>query len=478
MTAREPEPRAGSGLCAAWQRFCKRPREEVLGWVAFALMALAAGVHRYIFVFHVHPPKRFVWSDMQGYVDRAWRLADSQGHLNRFDSFYPPGTHVLMAPLMRLAGTKERGLEYNQWLWWFFAVGTLWAVGAIALRLFRHPAPAALAVGLLIWHWPLAAFSGYYMSENPFAFFMAVSLWLGLVGSDMTLQRRGRRVFAFACAGLVAGVGAAVRPQFFFGAVLLGLPLLHRRFPFVRMREALALGVMFSLPCLGAMELNSRAAGVRMGMSGNAGFNFFQGHCDVVHVETHSSDNSGWYAFAAPVRIQRVNREGKPEKRTVIKGHMAWENDYFFREGFRCIREDGWKHLERIYTNVEDLFSPADPWPPNTGPQGRVTSWMNHLYSHGLLFVVPLSLVLAWRRRPERWILMQLATLLPVGFMFYGDSRYRVPYDIFGYLLVAGIVAALMGWRRDPWRTPGMGWRSQKRPEQVPSATASAHGAV
>ncbi|MEW5851396.1 MAG: hypothetical protein AB2A00_21585 [Myxococcota bacterium] len=446
-----------------WQDLRAEGPLMMLSWAGFLSLLVAAVIQRWWFIFRMHDPKNFVWSDMAGYVDRGWRLAAPNITLNRFDTFYPPGTHILMAPLFRLAGSKEKGMEYNQWLWWVLAFVTVWAVGFIALRLFRHPLAGALAMLGLMLHWPFTIFTGFFMSESPFACFMALSLLVGLIAYDMDPARPWRRAGVYAVAGLIAGMAATIRPQFAIGAMFIGVPLLSLRFPFVRIREAVALALMFILPCVGAMRLNSHAAGIKMGMSGNAGFNFYQGHCDVVHVETHEKGGGSWYAFAAPVRIQRVNNEGKPEKKVVIKGHMAWENDYFFDEGFKCIREEGWKHLERIYTNVEDLFAPADPWPPNSGRFAKISNWANKSYSHGLLFLLPFVVFLARYRRPERWLLIQLATVLPVGFLFYGDSRYRVPYDMFGFIMLAGVIVAILGMRRDERWVPSVGWRKRAR---------------
>lgn len=447
---------------ALWRRL-GRDTVERLSWLGVLAVGAVVVVNRAKFVLLAHPPSQFVWSDMQGYVDRAWRLAQPGVQLNRFDTFYPPGTHVLMAPLFRMAGSRDAGMQANQYLWLVLAVVTLWAVGALAYKLFGHPLAAVVAMLLLMGHAPFTVFTGFFMSESPFAAFMAVSLWLGLVARDMDTGRPWRRACVYAVAGLVAGLAASIRPQFLFGAMTIGFPLLHRRFPFVRLREATALAIMFALPCLASIGLNRHASGVKMGMSGNAGFNFFQGHCDVVHVETHSADGGGWYAFAAPVRIQRVQREGKPEKKVVIRGHMAWENDYFFAEGFKCIRQDGLAHLRRTYANVEDLFSPADPWPPNSGRFAVASNWSNHVYCHALLLMLFPVLLLSRFRWAERWLLLQMLTLMPVGLLFYGDSRYRVPYDMFGMLMVAGLVTAMLRLRRDPRRVPGVGWR--KHPE-------------
>lgn len=435
-------------------------RDDVGNW-AFLLTLIAGAIHRAWFIFYANQPKNFVWSDMQGYVERAARLADPRVHLNPYDAFYPPGAHVLMAPFFYFAKDRKAALVTCQSFWFVLAVFTLVAVGLLANRLFRRPIAAFVAVTLVWSHWAFSVYTGFFSSETPFAFFMCISLYVALWARDMRVDRHWARSGAYALAGLLAGVAAAIRPQYLFQAVIIGLPLIGWRslsghikalvrkgverpkVPVLRWREAIALGVMFALPCLGAMRLNSHAMGRPAGMGGNAGLNFYQGHCDVVHVHMEGM------GFAAPVRIQRMVNEGRDAEKIVKHKRRGWDSEYFFDLGFKCIRQDGWLHLKRIGTNVLDLFATTEPWPPNQGRFRTVTTWSNTIYCYALLVIVPISMWLARKRWAERWLIVQLACVLPVGLIFYGDPRYRVPYDVFGMLLVTGIILAAAKLRRD-----------------------------
>ncbi|MBI5497148.1 MAG: hypothetical protein HY904_19190 [Deltaproteobacteria bacterium] len=448
----------------AWDRLRARGASWLGGLVALLLLAPWIAWNRWEFVFRLNEPRNFVWSDMQGYVERAVHLATPGIKLTRFDTFYPPGTHLLMTPLMRVAANEKDGLLLNQWLWWVLAVVTLYAVAGLGWKLFRHPLAGALAVGGLMFHWPFTIFAGLYMSENPFTCFMALSLLVGLFARDLDEARPWRRAAVYALAGLLAGVATVIRPQYALGAATIGFPLLTRRFPFVRVREAVPLLLAFLLPVLPAMELQSHAAGTRVGLSSNAGFNFYQGHCDVVHIETHEPGVAMYYTFAAPVSIQRAQREGREEKKAIHRKNMAWDNAYYFQQGWECIRQDGWAHARRWWANLEDMFGASEPWPPNITPFAKGSATMNRLYSHALLFLLPVALLLARWRRAERWLLLQLATLTPIMALFYGDSRYRIPYDMFGYLLLAGLMCSVFRLRRDPRRVPGLGWTVRSYP--------------
>lgn len=452
-------------------------RKDV-GAVLFLLTLVAGLAHRAWFIFHANPPKNFVWSDMFGYVERAARLADPKVKLNPFDAFYPPGTHVLMAPFFMFTKDRPSALNALQILWFVLAVTTLVIVGLIAKRLFKHPLAPFLATTLVWTHWALACLTGFFSSETPFTFFMCSSLLVALWGRDISPERRVARFGVFALAGLLAGVTASIRPQYVIQAALMGLPLIgfgalwgHIRAlvrkdavrpkePWLYWREAIALGVMFFLPCFATMRLNSAAMGKSSGLSNNGGLVFYQGHCDVVHVHM---DGMG---FAAPVRIQRVLLEGGNAEKKVVHKRRGWDNKYFFNLGMQCIKQDGWKHWRRIYTNVADLFAPTEPWPPNQTKFRGVSTASNTVFSWALLAIIPAAAWLARRRWPERWLLIQASCILPVGIFFVGDPRYRIPYDIFGFLMVTGILLAIFKLRQDE--------RLDAKPAETPPAPAPA----
>lgn len=415
-------------------------------WTVLFLLVPLSLVERWIHVFLVRPPARAVYSDMQGYVERAQRLGQPDVVLNRFDTFFPPGTHVLMAPPFRFLQDRAAALWVDQWLWWWLAVGTVVLAGVLALRLFRHPMPAALTMVAVIAYWPLSSYAGYFTSEIPVMFFMLATLLCGLKGLHGTVQRK--RIGWWAATGLLAGITLTIRPQFIISVAFLCIPLLRKRFPFFTWKDVLPLALAGALPCVGAVALNSHAAGMRVGIASNGGFNFYQGHCDVHTVETRST--MGWYTWASPARVQYFQLIGREPTKVVHQGHMAWENDHFIDLGLQCIREEGLAHLKRIAINVASLFL-VMPWPQVNERWRWVTAGMNWLYAVVLFTViVPGGIMLARRRKAERFLLLQLAAMLPVGFIIYGDSRFRIPYDLFGILILVGLITHSLGQRRDP----------------------------
>lgn len=425
----------------------RRDAGAARGWRVLAALLPLVALERAVFIFWIHPPSHHVHSDMEGYVSRAWRLADASTRVGPADTFFAPGTHVLMAPLMRLAGSVQDGMRANQWLWWVLSVGTLWAVALLTLRLFRHPAAAVVMLVATLVYLPFSTYAGYFLSENPFSFFLVTALLAGHVASG-SRQWGWRNAAMWGVTGLLSGVAMTLRPQFALSLVVLALPLLRRTAPFVHWRAALALGGMAAIPLLGAVALNSAASGRLTGMSSNGGFNFYQGHCDVHTVETRTA--GGVYVWASPATVQFHNLFGLPASTTVIEGHDAWDNAFFFDKGLQCVWQDGWRHIGRLLLNEANLFFVV-PWPQSESEAAVTVAVFNHGYSIMLLLMV---LPMSWRRfrhrTADRWLRAQLMAVLPLGLLFYGDSRFRIPYDLLGLLLWVGLVAAHYGFRRDP----------------------------
>ncbi|HUQ41374.1 MAG TPA: glycosyltransferase family 39 protein, partial [Candidatus Limnocylindrales bacterium] len=146
-------------------------------WDRIALIAVIAGaVIRAAWVLSLHPPLDYVYSDMGGYVDRAVKLALAHP-LDRYDAFYPPGTHWLLALPLAIFGTDRTGLWAGAVLWWAMSALTplaMWRFGRYHLTI-----PAAALTAVFVSFWPIQiAYSGYFLSETPSLALLVASLWL------------------------------------------------------------------------------------------------------------------------------------------------------------------------------------------------------------------------------------------------------------------------------------------------------------
>jgi len=399
---------------------------------------LAAGtVFRFVWGVLIHPPLDYVYSDMAGYVERATHVATG-AKLTRFDTFYPPGTHLLLSVPLRVFGHGRTGLWAASVLMFVLSAIVPFLAWRVAMRLVSKRAAAITAILCALW--PLfITYGGYFLSEIPSIAFLLLTLWLAMRAREA--DGTGALVFGV-LAGISAAASLAIRPQLVLNVAIAGWLLLRKREG--RARMAVAAGTALAVPLVLVLALNASAAGRFVGMSENGGLNFFQGHCPVHTVSTGNS-TTGFLTFASPVAVQ-TNRG----RDYVFPNHIAWEQPYFIKQGIRCIKHDGVGELGVIARNVADLGITSVPW-PQTADRGlrRFVRPANFVYSVALPSVIVAAIYLARRKRHEAaglWIVVaHLMAVLPTALVFYGDPRFRVPYDVFGLMLIGALLADRFG---------------------------------
>jgi 4-amino-4-deoxy-L-arabinose transferase-like glycosyltransferase len=402
-------------------------------WAGLARAAIVIGaVLRGLWVLALHPPPNHVYSDMNSYVATAMSLARLEA-LDRFDAFYPPGAHVLLAIPLWLIGVDRDGL---------FAGAVVWAVLSALTPYFvwRYtrlilPQPAAAIATVLCALWPLhILYAGYFLSETPGLAFLVLSLWL----SERAFQRRSKRDGLLA--GIAGGIAAATRPAYALNVVAVGIPRLRR------IRAALAPGAALALGAALVLSLvvlhNSAAAGRLTGVSENNGLGFYLGHCDVHVVRTGRPDGAS-FVFGTPVAIQL----GRGQDVT-FPDHQIWDQDLFIAEAIGCISDNGLAHARVVLRNVFDMGLSTVPWPLSNEPGIRdVANLTNVAYICALPFIVfgaVRKIRRSWRTgggRGELMLLGQLSLVLVTAILFFGDPRFRTPYDVFGLALAASLLA-------------------------------------
>jgi hypothetical protein len=193
---------------------------------------------------------------------------------------------------------------------------------------------------------------------------------------------------------------------------------------------------------------NSAAAGKPTGLSENAGLNFWMGQCDVHNVKTFDPAQNITLAFGNPVPAQ-LGRGGT----YYYEGILAWDQKFFYKLGLQCIKRDGLSHIHIPARNILNMTATTIPWPQvnNENGQRGVIRVSNLAYSLILPLVVVYSAFIIIRRRAsggtsgEAVMMLQLACVLVVAIVFFGDPRVRSTYDVFGLALLAACVADLLG---------------------------------
>jgi Dolichyl-phosphate-mannose-protein mannosyltransferase len=402
-------------------------------WDVVARFSIIVGAAiRAAWVLVLHSPLDHVYSDAKTYVDTAMHLAQL-AQPERFDAFYPPGTRVLLAIPLVLIGPDRDGLTAGAVLWTALSALTPYFMWRY-LRLLLPPAAAALGAALCAL-WPLhIAYAGFFTSETPGLAFLVISLWLAERTVRLLSTREGL------LAGLAGGVAAAIRPAFALNLILAAVPLARR----VRIRTAPLVALAAGSAVVLALVLAHEAlvVGHVVGVSENSGVTFFLGHCDVRRV-TAGRPETLTYTFQTPVATQldRGNNVTFPD-------HQIWDQEFFYAQGMSCIAADGLAHSRVILRNIYDMGLSTIPWPPsNDEGLKQVVAFTNVGYVLLLPFIVVGSVRKVRRLWPigagrgELMLLGQLALALVTAVVYFGDPRFRTPFDVFGLALAASLVA-------------------------------------
>jgi Dolichyl-phosphate-mannose-protein mannosyltransferase len=406
-------------------------REWDWDWFARASIVLGA-VIRAAWVLVLHSPLDHIYSDSKTYVDTAMHLAQLATP-ERFDAFYPPGTRVLLAIPLALIGADRDGLTGAAVLWMVLSALTPYFMWRY-LRFLLRPEAAALGAALCAL-WPLhIAYAGFFTSETPGLAFLALALWLAERSANWLSTRDGL------VAGLAGGIAAAVRPAFALNVILAALPTARRARIRVAPIIALAGGSLLVLALVLAHE--ALIVGRVVGVSENSGLTFYLGHCDIRRVTTGTPETLT-YQFQTPVATQ-LDRG----KNVTFPDHQIWDQDFFYAQGMSCIAADGLGHARVILRNIYDMGLSTVPWPPsNDEGLKQVVTFANVGY------VVLLPLIVwgavrkirrVWRAgggRGEVMLLGQLSLALATAVVYFGDPRFRTPFDVFGLALAASLVA-------------------------------------
>jgi hypothetical protein len=399
-------------------------------WDNFARAALVIGAAiRVLVVLDFYSPTDHLYSDSLGYVDRAMRVA-AAAPLERYDAFYPPGTHLLLAIPFWLIGNDRTGLVAGAVLWTILSALTPFFMWRYA-RLLLSPAAAALTA-LLCALWPIhIAYGGHFMSEIPALAFMVGALWL----AERARTGSGR---VAGLAGIAGGLAIVNRPALVLNIAIAAWPLVRRAREHFRGVGLFAIGVLLAVIPVVAY---ATAASGHVTLSENSGLVFYMGHCNVKAVE--AGPPSAHFFFESPVttQLQRGTNVNFP-------GHDIWDQGFFYSQGFACIAQDGIGHVRMLLRNVFDMGLSTVPWPPSNDPWVRdIVKVANIAYVVALPFIVFGAIRLIRRRwrygggRGELTMLLQIGTVLITAVVYFGDPRYRTPYDVFGLALLGSLIA-------------------------------------
>lgn len=426
------------------------------GLVAITLLALAV---RLAWNLRVHPLLEYRRSDMGMYLGRAAEMLDKPWTPQPYFTIFPYGTHLLVFALEWLFGA-ENGVAIGA----AFAVMGALAVGftfATAQRLSPSPRVRWIAGLTLAFYYPWISFSGYVLSETPFALALAATAFFSLRLAD-----RGRPRDAW-WLGVSLAIGAAFRPQILLSAALLGLHFLVRRRAWRNVTRGhlarVAAPLVIVLAASSVRLYWHTSTGWRNGQIGlvstNGPVNYAFGRC---HATAIASDGKGYFSSPAlaSLYLHEKNHHGRPifpldpvvGPTARFAGNM-WEPAPAYALAATCVEKSGYLVQARFaLSHVVLLWAYNLPW-PDQAQDPPFRGLMNaSAILHGILILPPaaLAIFLAFRRRAARTLLLALHPLAMVAtaMIYFGDARFRVPYDGLLILLAAEFLVSALAWLR------------------------------
>ena len=419
---------------------------DLLALVVFALGTL----WRYYHLVRFHDPRKFVYSDMQMYVDLGKRISKPGYKLRPYDVTHPPGMTELISYFYKADASL------GQLVWFQLLVTSLvpLAVGLLGWLAFGKKT-ARWAVVIASLYLPFVDYGGYFLAEiyltltatlTMACYFAAVRLWSHPVTvGRFTVSEKGRLGltiivalaggFLFSLAMLMKMVAAPAILAF------LGTHALFTRgAPFKR--KAVVVLVLL----LGAAPLSKWQAdrctqgngGKFCPGSNKAGADFMMGHIGRVQgVVWKDPKSRGTVGFGSPAAYQHGYRD-KPEFAFSIT-----DNEANRREAWAWIRKHPGQAVVLSLEHVWDSFGGSLPWPSVATGNWAGSQLFHYLFLAFLFFP---SLVLLLDLARERGVVglvrsTELAVVAPIFgvvvsvMMATGETRYRAPWDMVFILL-------------------------------------------
>lgn len=444
-------------------RTSRRPAQVVWSWRwPLAVFTLAMLV-RLGWNLWVHPPEKFIYSDMNSYFIRAKRLLKGLSKPYPDEVFFPWGTHYLLAGCLKIFGVDNMRACGHVWATLSAFVPLLGYL--IAGRLHggstwtaNHTGPTLVAdrvariSGLVLClYYPLLSYTGYFLSETPFALGITLCAFFSL-----RLVDTGKKSDALLL-GVSFALTMVVRPQIVicFGMLLVFAVWRHKHFK-VRL-------VLF--PILVAPMLLMTAATLRLTEfhSGRASLTAQNGALNRVFGRCHNFEIRARGAMFGPPALGALVRAEKrdPNMWLPLKPAMSpslrvrgyvWEEAQFNELAERCIKKTGLQR-QAYYaaSHVVLLWGFHVAWPDMAVPKFRkkMRRWtLAHLW-----LIAPFAFAGMCLGSSRRWprhgiIAMYLWSLLLTVMLVMGAVRFRVPYDALSIVLAVDFIARLVLWLR------------------------------
>jgi 4-amino-4-deoxy-L-arabinose transferase-like glycosyltransferase len=420
-------------------------RDPKPAWPLLFVLFLLALWPRLDFV-DEHPPGLYLVSDMAIYRERTLRLLDGPSDI--WDTFTPPGYPALIALLFAAFGREDR---FVGWLHALLGAATVVLAFLAARRLSGSAVAALAAFAVLAVYPPLLLYTGLFLTETAFAFFLLLFFTLFVAAAES-----GRKLVG-ALAGIVFGVAAAVRPNLLLAVPFLAVVAFILRSD-RRVLRAAAIAAIAAAPVLvGASIRPSRLAGRPVLLATNGGVNFYLAHTDARALRFPAGD------AVREISTYTSRARSAPVEEVTLHAH---DDAAFYARGLTVVRRAPLAAVGRALRAIGDGLglgrvggreNPAY-WPGWLGHDDALAAWLRAMLALGTAPAIAHAARLAWRRKlrasdelPRLVALALFASAIATLALFLGNPRVRLPFDPLVIALAASAWTALArALRRSP----------------------------
>lgn len=418
-----------------------KKQNSFLDFAPVVVLLLVGFFIRYFYIFELHPAEKYIFSDMQGYFQHAQALLNDTVRDSFF--FQPIGLPIIEAFFLDLAGNLE-GLK---WLQLFASFGTLVLLWLTARNLFgpkKSPETTmkdssdkplfgidTVVLAFATFHFPFIFFSGLFMAENMFIFFLCFLIW------GFSRFAFPFRIWQSVLIGCVFGFGflmktsaALILPLFFAWAIFYAWKKKYSYLLAIKSLSVISLCFGSFLLAHGIWSYQKIDQFLLSPTSG--GLNFVEGKCPW----KDNSDSAG-YRWKSPLFTQLQEGDSKKWDRPFT------DSSFFSGQALHCIADRPQVLIESL-RYIPYLFIGNDLWPSlNTLQEQRMTSKNYSLYFAfvaipGFLWALFMIVQKPMDRRFLSLLIPAFAVMLIV-WLFKSEQRFRAPFDVvFIPLLVFG----------------------------------------
>ena len=409
--------------------------QHSIWWARIGVLACIAGaVWRYVWIFRLHPPTEYVYSDMAFYVEIAKRLLQPDYTGAIYDTIYPPAMGYSIAWCNALDPSNQLYVT----LQFLMALAVPLLLGFIAKTLFDIRVAWLTLILASLW-FPFVDYAGFFLAETPFMFFMLLSLCALLRG--LLAKGTGGAIGWAVLSGFAFAISAEFKGQALMPAGLMALFLTYifwkrqRKRILILQGAALLSALTIMLPV--AAHVTRLNEGRPALVSTNGALMFLTGHHGHYgHLVFNDAPRNFYFISFNPTHVEHGN-DGKS-----VYEFGAYDSDKIMQVAWKWIYNHKLESLQLSFDHIFDTFYGSLPWPSSSTVDRRWVITFQNIFLVGIFIPICIHLTQNWRAmvrlKPEvfgeLFVFIPVLGLIVTVFLTMGEPRYRIPFD--GFLLI------------------------------------------